>query len=126
MTLFKSTRAVALGIFANFLAVPIDAILHGTGVFPPSGVDMADHLFIVALGYRFAAAVLGGYVTARTAPNYPLRHCLALGGIGVVMSTFGMIAMWDVGHHWFSFSLVAMSVPASWYGGRLFTKGKSA
>ena len=45
----KSIGAVAAGIGANFWAVPADAVLHATGVFPAPGEEMDDGLLAIAL-----------------------------------------------------------------------------
>ena len=44
---WRSVGAVAAGIATNFLAVPVDLVLHGLGVFPPVGQDMSDGLYEV-------------------------------------------------------------------------------
>src|SRR5262245_9547939 len=115
----KSIGAVFAGIVANFLAVPIDAVMHAQGIFPPDGQDMSDGLFGLAFAYRAALAVLGGYVTARLAPQNPMKHAMILAGIGLLLSSAGAAAMWSVGHVWYPLALIAICVPASWAGARL-------
>lgn len=116
---WRSVGAVAAGIATNFLAVPVDLVLHGLGVFPPAGQDMSDGLYALALAYRVALAVLGGLVTARLAPSSPMRHALVLGGVGVVLSSLGAAANWQLGHVWYPLALVVICLPASWAGARL-------
>src|SRR5687767_5161443 len=70
----------------------VDFILHGTGVYPPLGQTMADGLFLLALAYRTVDAVIGSYVTASLAPSRPLRHALALGVVGILLSSLGVLA----------------------------------
>jgi hypothetical protein len=36
-------------------------------------------------------SVLASYLVARLAPDYPMRHALAFGGVGLVFSTLGVI-----------------------------------
>jgi hypothetical protein len=115
----RSVGAVFSGICANFLAVPVDAILHATGVFPAPGQDMSDTLFGLAFAYRSIFAVLGGWITARLAPSSPRAHAMALGGLGLLLSTAGTIAQWNLGHHWYPISLIVLCLPASWFGARL-------
>ena len=116
---WRSVGAVAAGIAANFLAVPVDLALHGAGIYPPAGQDMSDGLFALAFAYRLAFAVLGGNVTARLAPSAPMRHAWILGGIGVVLSALGAAASWRLGHVWYPLALVVICLPASWAGARL-------
>jgi hypothetical protein len=115
----KSVGAVFAGICANFLAVPVDAIFHAAGVFPAPGQGMSDALFGLAFAYRSALAVLGGWVTARLAPSSPMAHALGLGGVGLLLSTAGTVAQWNLGHHWYPISLIFICLPASWLGARL-------
>jgi hypothetical protein len=63
--------------------------------------------------------VLGCYVTARLAPSKPLAHALVLGGIGVVLSVLGAIAMWGAGPAWYSLTIIAIAPPCAWLGGIL-------
>lgn len=111
-------------VFAGLLAIVVlstaaDAVLHATGVYPPFPQRMADGLFVVATAYRVVFGVLGCYVAARLAPDHPMRHALALGGIGTVLSTAGAVAMWAYGPAWYSLAIVAISFPCAWVGGRL-------
>lgn len=111
----KSIGAVAAGIGANLLAIPLDGALAAAGVFPSE----SEGPYALALAYRAALAVLGGYTTARLAPSSPQRHALVLGAIGVALSALGAVAQWPLGHHWYPLSLVLVSLPASWAGARL-------
>lgn len=117
MNQLKSVGAVFAGIVANMLAVPIDAVLHATGVYPPPGGETDAHLAL-AFSYRALAAVLGGAVTAKLAPASPRGHALALGIVGLVLSSAGAAAQWGLGHHWYPLSLIALCLPASLAGAR--------
>jgi hypothetical protein len=117
-------------VFAGFLVVVAlslgtDMTLHATGVFPPWGTPMSDALFLLATAYRTLYAVVGSYVTARLAPNRPMKHALAGGVVGLVLSIVGAVATWDrgpdFGPHWYPLALVATAMPCAWAGGRLFT-----
>jgi len=121
--MISTTKAILAGIAANFLAMPIDAVMHTTGFFPPAAEDMSDAKYAVALAYRTALAVLGGYVTAHVSPP-PKRMSNAklLGAVGIVMSSAGAYAMWDVGHNWYPLALVVISYPSSSWGGQLYTQ----
>ncbi len=116
--------AVLAGLVAIFaLSHATDAVLHATGVFPPAGQPMADGLFVLALAYRLVFSVAGCWLTARLAPDRPLRHALALGVLGLVFSTAAALATWDKGPEfgpkWFPLALVVSAIPCAWTGGKL-------
>ena len=117
-------------LFAGFVVVVVlslgtDLVLHATGVYPPWGEAMSDALFLLATAYRTVYAVLGSYLTARLAPYAPMKHALAGGIVGLVLSTVGAVSTWDkgpeFGPHWYPLALVATSLPCAWAGGRLRT-----
>ena len=117
--------AVAAGLITTVvLSMVTDLVMHGTGVFPPMGQPMANSLFLVALGYRLAFGVAGGYVTARLAPYEPLRHALILGSFGALIGFIGLITTWnrgpEFGPHWYPISLVVLAVPCACLGALLF------
>lgn len=116
----RSVGAVLAGFLTiGILSTAIDAVLHATGVYPPAPQIMSHGLFALALSYRIALGVLSGYVTARLAPHRPVAHALALGLVGVVLSTAGSIAMWAYGPAWYSLGNIAIAVPCAWAGARL-------
>ena len=78
-----------------------------------------DGLFALALGYRTLFGILAGYVTARLAPSRPLRHALALGVVGVVLSTIGAVTMGDMGPGWYSIAVILICLPTAWLGATL-------
>jgi hypothetical protein len=80
---------------------------------------MNDAQYLFAALYRVVYGVLGGYVTARFAPDRPMQHALALGAVGFVLSTAGAIAMWDVGPSWYPLAVIAMTFPCAWAGARV-------
>jgi hypothetical protein len=113
-------------VLAGFLAIAVlstavDAVLHAVGVFPPLGQSMSDGLFAVATGYRVAISVGGCYLAARLAPDRPLAHAMALGALGVAVSTVGAVATWNmpIGPHWYPLLLIAVSLPCAYAGGAL-------
>src|SRR5438094_6170848 len=84
-------------VLAGFLTIAVldngfDFILHSTGIYPPFGQTMVDGLFLLAFAYRTVDGVLGSYIVGRLAPRRPLAHALTLGGIGVVLSSLGVLA----------------------------------
>ena len=118
---FAVTAAVSLGT---------DAVLHGTGVFPPWGEPMSDTRFMLATVYRLVYTILGGYLTARLAPDRPMAHALTLGAVGLVVSTTGAVATWnrgpEFGPAWFPIMLVVTAIPFTWAGGKIYEDSQTA
>jgi hypothetical protein len=115
-------------VLAGFLTIAvldnvIDLILHATGVYPPLWNAMADTLYLVAIAYRTVDGILGCYIAAWLAPSHPMRHALALGVIGVVLSSLGTVATWNAGPEfgpaWYPLTLVIITLPCAWTGGTL-------
>lgn len=117
----RSTVAVLGGLVAVFvLSLGTDQVLHTLQVFPPWGQPMYETgLLLLALAYRIVYGVAGGYVTARLAPRHPMRHALALGVVGLGLSTAGAIGMRGLGPSWYPIALVLTALPCAWLGGAL-------
>ena len=49
-----------------------------------------------------------------------MKHSLALGIVGVVLSTFGALAAADLGPGWYAWTLVGMALPIAWLSGKLY------
>jgi hypothetical protein len=125
----RGTIAVLAGLAANVvLGLGTDQVLHATGVYPPWGQPMSEPLFGLATAYRIVYAVLGGYLTARVAPDRPMRHAIALGVVGVIVSTVGLVATWNAGPafgpKWYPIALVLVSIPCAWLGAKLYLRGR--
>jgi hypothetical protein len=123
---YRSVGAVLAGLLLNgVLSSATDMLLVAIGVFPPlrdfgNPVAYSDSLLLLALIYRTVFGVLGCYVTARLAASRPMAHALALGGLGVLVGTLGAIAAWDTWTHWYSLAIIAVTLPSSWLGARIF------
>jgi uncharacterized membrane protein len=118
----RQVGAVLAGLLAIFAITTVtDIVMHATGIFPPWGQPMSSALFLVALAYRIVYGVLGCYIAARLAPDHPMRHAVALGVVGVVLSTAGAVAMWEAGPAWYSLAVIGISLPCAWVGGKLAT-----
>jgi hypothetical protein len=125
----RSIAAILAGVAAIIiLSLATDAVLHGTGIFPPMGQPMSDGLFVLATFYRLIYGVLGGYIAARLAPYRSMMHAVVLGIIGLVLSTAGAIATWDrgpaFGPKWYPLALVVTAIPCAWLGGKIFNPQK--
>lgn len=127
----RRAGALLAGLAAIFtLSLGTDVVLHASGVFPGWGQPMSDGLFGLATAYRTIYAVLGCWLTARLAPDRPLAHALALGAVGVVLSSAGAAATWskgpEFGPHWYTLALVASALPCAWAGGWLAVRTRPA
>jgi hypothetical protein len=124
----RSIGAVVAGLLAIvIITTATDMLMHATGVFPPLGQPMSDGLFLLATAYRIVYGIAGGYITARLAPDRPIQHALWLGLVGVVISLVGTVVTWnrgpEFGPKWYPLTLIAISVPCAWLGGKLFRAG---
>lgn len=118
----RSILAVLAGLLFIFITHnSMDALFEFMDWMPKRGEPLTDTGLLLASGYRAIFSILGCYITARLASVNPMRHALILGGIGVVLSSLGAIAMWDLGHVWYPLSLIVLSLPYAWLGGYLYT-----
>jgi hypothetical protein len=121
--ILKSIGAVLAGFLATAIVTTlIDIGLHLAGIYPALGERMADQLFILAFAYRLVLNTGGSYLTARLAPQHPMKHALALGVIGVILSTVGAITMGDKGPAWYSLAVIFTAIPCAWAGGKLYER----
>jgi hypothetical protein len=115
-----SILAVVAGFLTTAVAsTAVDAILHATRVYPPAGERMADGLFVLALSYRAVATVGGGWVTARLAPNQPMKHAVFLAGVGTLAGLAGVgvsLAHPELGPLWYSVLIVVTAIPCVFAG----------
>lgn len=122
----RSVVAVALGFVAGaLLSLGTDQMLHEIGIYPPWGQPMREPgLNLLALAYRCVYAVAGSYIAAWFAPRNPMRHALALGAVGFLLSLLGAIVVipMDLGPAWFPIALVLTALPCAWLGGALYGK----
>jgi hypothetical protein len=122
-TTLKSIGAVVAGfLFIGVTHSVTDAILEHTGVLPKGNLYTSTSIILLVIGYRAVFSLAGCYLTARLAPNNPMKHALILGGIGTALSAIGAIVTADMnlGPAWYAWSLVAIALPVAWLGGKLF------
>ena len=120
----NSFLSVFLGLLATvLLSVGTDALMHGTGVFPPMGQPMSGGLFVLATAYRILYGITGGYLAARIARRSPMKHAVILGAIGSLLSIAGAAATWNAGPEfgpkWYPLLLIFIALPSCWIGGKL-------
>lgn len=104
------------------LSMTTDTVLHSTGIYPTDGSVGSDANLVLALAYRTAFTVLGGYVAAWLAPANELRLAVILGIVGTLAAIAGAIAMWSVGYNWYPVALAVLALPSTALGGWLFTR----
>ena len=118
---WASIGAVLLGLLANAVpATVIDAVLHALQVFPPWDQPIGDLDAAIAVSYRLALGLFGGYVVARFAPRRPMRHAWVLGGIGLAVSVAGIFATRGFGPLWYPVALAVTALPLTLAGAALF------
>ncbi|HWS71279.1 MAG TPA: hypothetical protein VN605_04165 [Thermoanaerobaculia bacterium] len=125
----RRIAAVLAGLLAIFiLSTVTDLALHATGFYPPWTEPMNDLHAFVATAYRLVFSIFGCYLAARIAPDRPMRHALALGIVGILISLAGAVATWnaDLGPRWYALGLVIVSLPCAWLGGWLRVSQENA
>jgi hypothetical protein len=119
----KSIWAVAAGvIFIIVVTTLVDIVLHRAGVFQPMDQPLNDSLALLATSYRIVISVAGAWLTARLAPNEPMKHAMNLGYVGVILGLVGVAATWNkgLGPKWYPIALVLLAIPQCWAGGKLY------
>ena len=121
----KSIGAVFAGIVGVVgLSLGTDIVMHATGVFPPWFEPMATPLWMLATAYRIVYGIAGGYISARLAPDRPMRHAVILGVISLVLSIAGAAGTLnkgpEFGPKWYPLGLVVTALPCAWLGGKLY------
>ena len=121
--ILKSIGAVLAGlIFIGITHTATDAILENTGVLPKGNLHVGTGLILMVIVYRAVLSLIGCYLTALLAPKSPMKHALALGIVGVLLSTAGAIATanMNLGPSWYAWTLVLISLPIAWLAGKLY------
>ena len=120
----KSIGAVVAGFFALvILSVITDSILEKAGIMKTDPfVENPAWLIAIIILYRTIFNTCGCYLAARLAPNKPMKHAIILGVIGVVLTVVGLVVAWDIPPRWYPISLILLTLPAAWLGGKMATK----
>jgi hypothetical protein len=119
----KSIWAVAAGVlFIVVASTLVDIVLHLAHVFPPMDQPIDDALALLATSYRVVIGIGGAWLTARLAPNQPMKHALILGYVGVALGLAGLVATWNLGlgPRWYPVALVVLAIPQCWVGGKIY------
>ena len=119
----KSIWAVVVGVlFIIGFTTVVDIVLHATGVFPPMDQPINDALALLATSYRIVISVGGAWLTARLAPDKPMKHAMILGYVGIVLGLVGVVGTWNLGlgPRWYPISLTVLAIPQCWAGGKIY------
>ncbi len=119
----KSIWAVVVGIVVTVVVTTlVDIVLHTAHVYPPIDQPIGNKLALLATSYRFVITVAAAWLTARLAPNNPMKHAMILGYVGVVLGLIGLASTWNLGlgPQWYPIALVVLSIPQCWLGGKIY------
>lgn len=119
----KSIWAVIAGVLVIIVVTTlVDIVLHAIGVFPPMDQPLDDRLALLATSYRVVISVGGAWLTARLAPDKPMKHAMILGVVGTVLGLVGLVATWNrgLGPRWYPLALAVLAIPQCWVGGKLY------
>ena len=119
----RSIGAVVAGVlFIIVVTTLVDIVLHAAHVYPPMNERLSDGLALLATAYRVVISIGGAWLTARLAPQKPMKHALILGGVGTVLGLAGVVATWNLGlgPHWYPIALAVLAIPQCWVGGRIY------
>ena len=125
MNIIKSIGAVAAGfVVVVALSTATDLLLEKLGVFPPltDPGAYAAWMLAVALAYRSAYTLLGGYMTARLAPQNPMRLIYVSMVLGAVGGIAGAVNGWSLGNHWYPVLLAITGPLFVWAGGVFYIR----
>jgi hypothetical protein len=78
--------------------------------------------WLFTFAYSFVCVVAGGYVTARLASRFPVRHAVALGLLQSALTIPAMMAFPDKAPLWGWIASMVMVIPAAWLGGLISLK----
>ncbi len=119
----KSIWAVVAGVlFIIIVTTLVDVVLHVARVYPPWDQPIDDRLALLATSYRIVISVAGAWLTAKLAPDKPMKHALILGYVGVALGLAGLAATWNagLGPRWYPIALVLLAIPQCWLGGKIY------
>ena len=106
------------------LSLGTDMLMHMVAGFPALGQKYNDRQLMFATVYRAIYGVVSSYLTARLAPQRPMRHALAGGVLGLVLGIIGAVEAWNqvekFGPHWYPVALIVLALPCAWLGGTLY------
>jgi len=127
MNTLKSIGALVAGFATGAIpAVLTDRILEKSDLMIREPFEAnPTWLIMLVILYRSVYSTTGSYVVARLAPNRPMRHVMILATIGFILGAIGTIVMWHVPPHWYPISLLILTYPCAWMGGKMAASKKA-
>ena len=119
----KSVWAVVAGVLVIIgVTTVVDIVLHLVHVYPPMDQPIDNSLALLATCYRVVIGVAGARLTARLAPDRPMKHAMVLGCVGVALGLVGLWATWnkELGPRWYPMALVVLAIPQCWAGAWIY------
>lgn len=120
--MIRSIAAVGAGfLFIALLSIGADSVLRSLApsAFDASGRTDSPAILLLVLAYVGVFAVSGCYLTARLAPNHPMRHALILGAVGLVFDVVGTVVLWNTAPAWYHLLALTLVMPYAWLGGHI-------
>lgn len=111
-----------LSILAGFVTMAVVVIvltLVSVQVFALKSGHPTPGYLVVNVAYSFAAAALGGYVTALLAPSRPLVHGYILAGVMLVMGALSYVQYRGTQPLWYQALITVVTPLAAIAGARL-------
>ncbi|TGM72389.1 hypothetical protein EHR01_14075 [Leptospira mtsangambouensis] len=119
--MLKSFIAIVVGLLSNvILSVLCDTILKVLNFLPYDHMFVSTPLVLFVLGYRIIFSIFGCYLTAKLAPQNPMKHAYILGGIGLLLGITGVVFAGHLGPWWYAWSLVILTPLIAYLGGKLY------
>jgi hypothetical protein len=119
----RSIWAVVAGVLVTVVVTTlVDIALHAAHVFPPMNQPLNDALAALATSYRIVISIGAAWLTARLAPQNPMKHALALGVVGTILGIVAVVATWNLGlgPRWYPIAIAVLALPQCWLGGKLY------
>lgn len=122
--IWKSIGSIFAGfLIGAILSIGTDVALNGAGLMNMANFkENSSGIILIVIMYRFIFNIVGCYVTAKLAPNKPMKHVLIIGIIGTIFAILGSAAMWDKAVVWYNISIILISMPSAWIGAKLYMK----
>ena len=120
--MLRSIVAIVVGfVLIGALAMGTDMLVINAfpAAFDEAGRTQDLSLLMLMAAYVAVYAITGCYVTARLAPNRPMRHALILGALGLAMNIAATVSLWGTAPAWYHILNLLLVMPYAWIGGRI-------
>ena len=120
--MLRSIVAIVVGfLLIGALATGTDLIVMKAFPAEFNDAGRTENLSILMLMAAYVAvyAIAGCYLTARLAPNRPMRHALILGALGLAMNIVATTSLWGTLPAWYLVMNLLLVMPYAWIGGRI-------